>query len=272
MNSLKITNCIKERERVVMVELSKISPNRRQPRKSFDDAALFALADSIHRHGILQPLTVRKPEKGETEYELVAGERRLRAASLLKLPYVPCIIIEADEKTSAAMAIIENIQRSDLNIFEEAHAIYTLKEIYSMTQEQIATILSVSQSYIANKLRILRLSAEEQKIILENGLTERHCRALIRISETKKRSEVLLHIVKHKLNVSGAEAYIDKLLTESPKEKFQPRPKKLKDIRIFYNSIDRAVESVRNLGIAVESQINESDKCTEIKLLIPKIT
>ncbi|MBR5516161.1 MAG: ParB/RepB/Spo0J family partition protein [Clostridia bacterium] len=267
MKDLKVTNCVKTQEMVVMLNVSCISPNANQPRKSFEDAPLFALADSIHRHGILQPLSVRQTEPGK--YELVAGERRLRAASLLKMQKVPCIIIEADEKTSAVMAIVENIQRRELNYFEEADAIKTLKELYAMTQEQIAQTLSVSQSYVANKLRLLKLNEKQKEMICQNSLTERHCRAIIRIENEEKREEAIKHIIKYALNVTSSEIYIEKLL-EDKRTAIAKKPKKLKDIRIFYNSIDKAVESVRNLGIDVESKKNEKGDFTEIVLIIPK--
>ena len=267
MKDLKVINCQSAKESVVLLNTAQILPNSRQPRKIFDDAALFALADSIHRHGILQPLSVRQKENGS--YELVAGERRLRAASLLKMPRVPCIIIKADEKTSAVMAIVENIQRRELNFFEEANAMKTLKELYAMTQEQIAQTLSVSQSYVANKLRLLKLSESEREDICQHRLTERHCRALIRIDSAEKREEALKHIIRYDLNVAASESYIEKLLEER-KRAVPQKPKTLKDIRIFYNSIEKAVESVRNLGIDVESKKRENDSSTEILLIIPK--
>lgn len=266
MRNLKVTN-YSNQERVIMLNTAEILPNTYQPRKTFEDAPLYALADSIHRHGILQPLTVRQTENGR--YELIAGERRLRAANLLKMPRVPCIVLNADEKSSAALAIVENIQRKELNIFEEAMAIKTLKELYSMTQEQIASTLSVSQSYVANKIRLLKLSENEMELVCQNSLTERHCRALIRIDEVDKREAALKHIIKYNLNVASSEIYIDKLLEEK-KELKAIKPKKLKDIRIFYNSIERAVESVRNLGIDVESKKRENENTTEILLIIPK--
>lgn len=265
MNALAVTECTGKR--VQMIDITKISPNIRQPRKSFDDRELFSLADSIHRYGILQPLSVRRiSDTGD--YELVSGERRLRAASLLKMRYVPCIAVEADEMTSAAMAIIENIQRSDLNYFEEAEALQSLKEIYSMTQEQIAAVLSVSQSYVANKLRILRLEDKEREEILKNSLTERHCRALIRINGERARQDALRHIIRYSLNVGQTEAYIERLLSQRSIETKQ-RPRRLKDIRVFCNSIDRAVENVRRLGIDVRSEIRESKENTVISLIIP---
>ena len=212
MNTLAV-ECIKESERVCMLEECRILSNKRQPRKLFEERSILSLADSIHRHGILQPLSVRK--EGQN-YELVAGERRLRAARLLKMKRVPCIIINIDEETSAIISIIENIQRQDLNIFEEAMAIMTLKELYAMTQESIARTLSVSQSYVANKLRILRLSPEEQRKIIEQGLSERHCRALLRL-DGELRSEALDYIIRHNLNVAAAEGYVDRLCADIKK-------------------------------------------------------
>ena len=264
MSTLAV-ECIKESERVCMLDESRITSNKRQPRKLFEDRAILSLADSIHRHGILQPLSVRK--NGD-DYELVAGERRLRAARLLKMQRVPCIIINIDEETSAVMSIVENIQRQDLNIFEEAMAILTLKELYEMTQEAIARTLSVSQSYVANKLRILRLTPEEQSIILEHGLSERHCRALLRL-EGDLRGQALDYIIRHSLNVAATEAYVDRLCTEV---KRHPRVLngQLKDLKLFYNSIDRAVNSVKKLGVNVVTETVENDDCKRMTIIVRK--
>lgn len=266
MNSLVITQCKSDSERIYMLETCRIVSNRRQPRKSFDKGAIISLADSIHRHGILQPLTVRRYEGGEFCYELVAGERRLRAAQLLKMDRVPCIVTDINEEGSAILAIVENIQRQQLNIFEEAYAISTLKSMYNMTQDEIAHTLSVSQSYIANKLRLLRFGETEQELILENGLTERHCRALLRL-EGDQRYCAINHIVRYKLNVAAAEGYVDKLILDS-----RPKPRvvasKLNDLRVFYNSIDKAVSSVKKLGVDVVTEKSEEADC---KLLIIKI-
>ena len=264
MNTLAV-ECIKESERVCMLEECRILSNKRQPRKLFEERSILSLADSIHRHGILQPLSVRK--EGQN-YELVAGERRLRAARLLKMKRVPCIIINIDEETSAIISIIENIQRQDLNIFEEAMAIMTLKELYAMTQESIARTLSVSQSYVANKLRILRLSPEEQRKIIEQGLSERHCRALLRL-DGELRSEALDYIIRHNLNVAAAEGYVDRLCADIKK---QPRVinSQLKDLRLFYNSIDRAVNSVKKLGVNVITETVEEDNCKRVTIIVRK--
>ncbi|MBR6514856.1 MAG: ParB/RepB/Spo0J family partition protein [Clostridia bacterium] len=264
MSTLAV-ECIKESERVCMLDECRIMSNRRQPRMLFEDRAILSLADSIHRHGILQPLSVRK--NGD-DFELIAGERRLRAARLLKMKRVPCIIVNIDEETSAVMSIIENIQRQDLNIFEEAMAIHTLKELYNMTQESIARTLSVSQSYVANKLRILRLSPEEQNRILEHNLTERHCRALLRL-EGDQRIYALDRMINHKMNVSAAEAYVDRLCSEV---KRQPKVVggQLKDLKLFYNSIDRAVNSVKKLGVNVVTEMIEEDDCKRVTIIVRK--
>ena len=178
--------------RVMEVPLSQLLPNPAQPRKKFDDEAIISLSESIKTYGVIQPLTVRKTY-GSDRYEIVAGERRYRASILAGLRCVPCIIIDADSETSAALSIIENIQREDLNIFEEAEAISKLISIYELTQEQIAARLSVSQSYVANKLRLLRLGPDERALILQNSITERHARTLLRLHDKSSLRRALPH-------------------------------------------------------------------------------
>lgn len=278
-----------------------IVPNPAQPRKRFDDEAIIRLADSIRQYGILQPLSVRRlpvsdmqkksedtvPAVTEKEhhkagedsekqvrsfYEIIAGERRLRAAKLLGLTEVPCIIIEADDRLSAELAIIENIQRENLNIFEQAGAIAALIDIYSLTQEQVARQLSASQSYVANKLRILRLAAAERSVILDNGLTERHARALLKIDESDLRMKTLAHIASHGLNVAASEAFIEKVLTEDRTERAKGKRKLIiKDIRIFYNTIDHAVDVVRQAGIEIIADRREVGDGVELIIKIAKL-
>ena len=166
-----------ETGRVVFLPARSIRPNPAQPRKIFRPEALDELSDSIRQHGILQPLSVRRSGNG---YELIAGERRLRAAKLLGMAEVPCIVVEADSLRSAELAIIENLQREDLNMFDEASAISALIDLYGLTQEEVAAKLSASQSYVANKLRLLRFDDFERQVIIERRLTERHARALLR--------------------------------------------------------------------------------------------
>ena len=180
---------------VFQIKIDEIRPNRAQPRAEFDNNSIIRLADSIRRYGILQPLTVRKNDSDDNyPYELIAGERRLRAARSLGYFTVPCIIIEADERLSAEMAIIENLLREDLNMFEQAYGFRQLIDNYGLTQEDVARKMSLSQSAIANKLRLLKLSYEEQRLITETGLTERHARALLKVDDQSLRLEIIKYV------------------------------------------------------------------------------
>lgn len=265
-------------DRVHKIPVCRILPNPAQPRKYFDSNETLRLADSIRLHGILQPLCVRKPvSEGGIDnfngvYELISGERRLRAAKLLGLAEVPCIIIEADSLRSAELAIIENLQREDLNIFEEASAIAALIDLYGLTQEEVAAKLSASQSYVANKLRLLRFDELEQRTILEKNLTERHARALLRIADTKMRRAALDTIIERGYNVAETEDFVAKLLEEtSPQKKVaKPRTALVKDIRIFYNTLDRAVDIMHRAGIDAKSQKKDLGDVYEITVRIPK--
>lgn len=254
------------------IPLKNIAPNPNQPRKEFDERALYGLAQSIRDYGIIQPLSVRLTgDSSEPKYELIAGERRLRAAKLLFMETVPCVIIDADSQISAELAIIENLQREDLNFFEQARAIYKLIENFGYTQEQTARRLSVSQSYIANKLRILKLSKEEQAIILEYGLTERHARSFIRIADDAERHNAIATVIKRSMNVSAADKYIDKLLSKEEKKEEKSRNIIIvKDIRLFLNTIDKAVDTIVQSGIDIKSEKTDKGDYIEICLTVPK--
>lgn len=246
-----------------------IDPNPNQPRRYFDGDALLSLSESIRNYGILQPLSVTY-DKSTGRYMLVAGERRLRAAKLLGLDRVPAIIIEADTRKSEELAVIENIQREDLNIFEEARAIASLITKYGLTQENAAAKLSVSQSYVANKLRLLKLSGEEAQSILEEGLTERHARALLRIKDADRRAAALRHIIKARLNVAMSEEYID-TITAPPKRKEESRQTVkcgIRDIKLFCNTIDRAVDVIKKAGISVSTSRTDAPDRTEITVCL----
>ena len=260
------------------ISIKDIVPNPNQPRRDFDECLLYGLAQSIRDYGIIQPLSVRKlssvNEDSPPVYELIAGERRLRAAKILALETVPCIIVDADKQASAELAIIENLQREDLNFFEQAKAIEKLIEAFSYSQEQIARRLSVSQSYVANKLRILRLTQEEREIILESGLTERHARAFIRMSDAEERKKVIFTVINRVMNVSMTEKYIDKILLaesgESKSENKQKRLMILKDVKLFLNSIDKAVDMVTQSGINIKSEKIDKGEYIEVFLKVPK--
>jgi ParB family chromosome partitioning protein len=250
---------------ITYIDIETIMPNRGQPRTFFDAEGLNELAESIKKYGILQPLTVRKVVESSKyshfQYELIAGERRLRAAKLIGMEKVPCILMESDSKTSAALAIIENLHRRDLNVFEEASAIASLIEIYHLTQEQVASKLSMTQAGVANKLRLLKLSNEEKELILSHNLTERHARALLRIKTPLERLKLLKKIIENNLNVKQAEDYIERS-TFNPTEGEKITKKRKLTERELISSIEKAITYTRNNGITVKTQQTETD--TEI--------
>jgi len=265
------------------IPVNRILPNPSQPRKNFDDDRIFKLAESILRYGILQPLTVRRMEEiprddgsfGRSEvylFELIAGERRLRAAKLAGLREVPCILCEADDERSAELALVENLQREDLGIFEQASAIASLIDCYHLTQEETANILGMSQSAIANKLRLLRLTHAERKIIIENGMGERHARALLKLTDPDQRLTILREAAKKSLNVAQIEAMVDQLLCppDPPDRETRRSRGMLRDIRIVFNTLDRAVDVIEKAGISVAREKRENDDCVEFVIRIRK--
>ena len=200
-----------EKRKVVEIPIERIVPNPSQPRRIFVQTELDNLSNSIKESGLLQPLTVRRI--GANQYELIAGERRLRACRIAGFKTVSCIVNDCDEKQSAIYAMLENLQRQDLQLFEEAEGIARLISEWGVTQEEAAIRLGKSQSAIANKLRLLKLSLEDRKKIAEAGLTERHARALLRIPNQTMRSKVLDTIIANGYNVQRTDAYIEQLLT-----------------------------------------------------------
>ena len=265
-------NQIEKERKVVFIPVESIMPNRCQPRTRFEQESLERLSSSIKEYGIIQPLTVREnPEKSNYssfQYELIAGERRLRAAKQIGIKEVPCIIIESDTKKSAELAIIENLHRDDLNIFEEAAAIASLIALHKLTQEQIAIQLSLTQASIANKLRLLKLSEPEKAVILSNNLTERHARALLRVKSADERQRILSHVVTHSLNVKQTEEYIDRLIapTDTKSEA------KIYNYQDLISGINTAVESTRSSGLTVRTLQTETDSDIIYTVQIPKLT
>ncbi len=253
-----------KREQVEYLSVADICPNPHQPRTVFDEGALSSLADSIRRYGLLQPISVREEDGG---YELIAGERRLRASQMAGLARVPCLVYRVTREQSSELAIMENLLREDLNMFETAAAMEGLCREHGLTQEEIAERLSVSQSYVANKLRLLRLPDGVRCAILENGLSERHARALLRLPP-EGWEEALRAIIARGYNVAAAERYIEERLSalDRPK-KAKPRMHgAVRDLRLFYNSVDHAMDMVRRCGVNVKSRREEGE--TEIRLII----
>ena len=258
---------------ILSIPTQSIIPNPNQPRKFFSEESILKLADSISQYGIIQPLTVRKC--GEN-YELIAGERRLRAAKELGLSDVPCIITNANDEKSAEISIIENLLREDLNIFEQAEAIEALIDTYGLTQEQIAAKLSNSQSFVANKLRLLRLNAQERELILKNHLSERHARSLLRLPSHDIRLEILNQVLSKGLNVSSTEALVEATLNNTKSDQISENSQKApqkppqKAVNSFYSAIFRAVDTLKLSGLAVKSRRIEGDSFTELTITIPK--
>ncbi len=254
-------------QKVLHIRIEDIRPNPHQPRIVFQSDELRALSDSIRQNGILQPLTVR--QCGDF-YELIAGERRLRAAKIAGLRSVPCIVMEINDRNSAILALVENIQRQDLNYFEEAAALEKLITYYGMTQEDAAVQLGRAQSTVANKLRLLRLTEKERNYILENQLTERHARALLKLASPEERMDVLQKITKLGLNVEKTELFIEEKINHTrEQENFRKRSVLFRDVRLFTNTIQKAVETMQAAGISAESQKMQFSDYIEYRIRIP---
>ena len=255
-------------ENLLEIPISDIRPNPRQPRRTFAEEGLAELAHSLQSHGILQPLTVRRTEGG---WELIAGERRLRAALLAGLETVPCIETAADENRSALLALVENLQRRDLHYFEEAAAIADYLRSSGVTQEEAAAQLGRSPSALANKLRLLRLSPTCRKQLTAHHLTERHARALLRLEAEDERLMAISHIAARQLNVAQTEQYIERRLAHLQTTPPRKRPTFiLKDVRLFLNSLDRSLRLVRDAGIAADFDRQETEQDILLTIRIPK--
>ncbi|MBK5241133.1 nucleoid occlusion protein [Clostridium sp.] len=251
------------------VSIELISPNVYQPRKHFNEETIEELSQSIKSYGIIQPLTVRK--SGENRYELVAGERRLRAAKKIGLQQVPVIIIDITDKDSAAIALLENLQREDLNFLEEAVAYFNLIQDHSYTQEQLAQIIGKKQSTIANKLRLLKLDKEITNVLVENKLTERHARALLKLPDIHIQKKVLKVIIDKSLNVKFTEQLIERELLKLSRDGVAVEgKKKIKGIfspRVYINTIKQVFEKY---GINAEYRSKELEDSIEVTIRIPK--
>lgn len=270
-NMAGIFNFTKDKQinKVIEVDINLIFPNPHQPRTEFNENDISALADSIAQNGILQPLSVRKC--GEC-YELIAGERRLRAAKLCGFSVVPCIVHEISERHSAILALVENIQRQDLSFFDEAVAIEKLITYYGMTQEDAASKLGKAQSTIANKLRLLRLTPDERELIIRFNLTERHARALLKLGSSADRLNLLEKIVKNNLNVERTERLIDEYIgNERVKASYKKRSKVFQNVKMFVNTINKAVETMQSAGIKADSRKIEHDEYIEYRVRIPLV-
>ena len=255
-----------EKNKVVQINIDAIVPNPAQPRRVFNEQELLMLSRSIRTNGLLQPISVRHTKAG---YELIAGERRLRACKIAGLSTVSCIVNDCTAEVSAVLAMTENLQRQDLQIFEEAEGIRRLIEEWNVTQEEAALRLGKSQSTLANKLRLLRLTDEERTKVTQAGLTERHARALVRIVDDKLRMKILNHIIAQHLNVQQTDELVEKLLSGKKKSQAK-RIFIVKDVRVFLNTINHAIEAMNLSGINAQTLKSETDEYIECVVRIPK--
>ena len=261
-------------KKLLMIKPDDILPCQNQPRKSFDTYELQSLADSIAANGIIQPLTVRKTEGGQ--YSLIAGERRLRAAKMAGLRRVPCVLHRTSDLVASLYAITENMQRCDLNYFEEALAIQTLINDFRLTQAEVAIQLGMANSTVSNKLRLLKLSDKTRQRLLAANLTERHARALLRLNP-EQREDALDKIIANGLNLVQTEALIEDILNpeqivSQPSDKHQKpiRKSAIGDIKLFSNSLSKLLCTMQNAGITAQSRKSENDKYIEYKVRIFK--
>lgn len=255
MQAIKSKFISEERMKVVNIPLDIIHPNPNQPRKVFDTASLEELADSIRQNGVIQPITVRRAGQ---EYEIIAGERRWRACVSLAMPSVPAIVINADDAKSALLALLENLQREDLCFFEIAEAYQKLLREQGMTQDELAKRMGKSQSTIANKLRLLRLSPKTRLLIREYGLTERHARAILSVSSEDEQERILKIIHDRQLNVKQTEELINSAAAAPKKKKRELFPF-FKDLSIFTNTIKQAVAAMEHNGVKTNVTKNDFD-------------
>lgn len=260
--------------RVINLPLEEISPNPFQPRKEFDEMELKELAQSISNFGVIQPVIVRKKKGG---YQLIAGERRYRACKLIGQQHIPAIIQEIDDEAMAAVSLIENLQRKELNYFEEAIAYSTLINRFGLTQEELAQRVGKSQSAIANKLRLLKISPEIRNLIITGIITERHARALLKLNTAEMQKEIIRNIYERDLNVKETEELVEKVRLNNIPRESKPSANGqnvsmiIRDARIFLNTIKETVNRARQTGIDMLVIENENENEYEITIKVLKL-
>lgn len=259
---------LKGDKKLIALTPDKIDPSPYQPRKEFDYYELLELSKSIKENGMIQPVTVRKKND---RYELISGERRLRAAAIAGLKTVPAIVVSATDRECSLMCLIENIQRTDLNFFEEAKGLKKLMDDFDLSGLEVAERIGMAQSTLSNKLRLLRLSSEQQERIVFTGLSERHARALLKLEE-EDRDEVLNKIIAEQLSVKETEDYIAAFYEEPEKPSSRPplRRGHIGDLRIFSNSLSKMLGTIRKSGVDATSRKKETEDYIEYTITIPK--
>jgi len=255
-------------EEIKKIPLANIVPNRFQPRTIFNDEKISELAQTIHTHGIIQPIVVRLYE--QDKYEIIAGERRFRAMQKLGWELAPVIVKDFSDKETASVALIENLQREELTPIEEAVAYSKLLELHQLTQEALAQRLGVGQSTVANKLRLLKLPKEIQDALLVRAISERHARSLIPLKDTEKQVLLLAEIIEKNLNVKQTEERVAKLLSKDQKKPKSRRKAFSKDMRIAVNTIRQSLTMVKDNGINVDTEEEEHEEYYQFTIKIPK--
>lgn len=259
-----------EQEQVEELPIHLIQASQYQPRVEFDEEDLDELAQSIAQHGVLQPVVVRKTEMG---YELIVGERRLRACRRLGLTTIPAIVRDYGDKQAAELALIENLQRKDLRLFEEAEGYKRLLDEFGLTQEELAARLGKTQSSIANKLRLLRLPPSVREIISREILSERHARALLRLESEEQQLKIVNQVVEQGLNVRQTEELVQQMLSGKSAEKVPKERKRtfvLKDLRLFRNSIKSLTDTLKEGGLEVEIEERDGEDAFELLVIVRK--
>lgn len=248
-----------------------IKPNPYQPRKKFDKKSLEELSQSIKSYGVIQPISVR--EMKSNSYELIAGERRLRATELAGLDTIPAIVMDYNDRDSAFLALIENLQRDDLNFIEEAEGYQNLLIDHDFTQQDIANKIGKSQSTIANKLRLLKLPDDLRRALLDNNLTERHGRALLKLSDDDLKREVMVRVIKRELNVSKTEALVKSILDDLTSEREEQSLQSIKsmiNVKIYLNTLKNAYKAIKETGVDAEYKEVDKGAYVEVMVKIPK--
>ena len=254
--------------RILFLPVDAIAPNPDQPRRVFAQQELDELAHSIQALGLLQPLTVRRSAQGG--WELVAGERRLRAARLAGLQEVPCLSLQIDSQRASLLALVENLQRKDLDFWEEAQALDKLIRTYHLSQEEAARRIGKSQSAVANKLRLLRLPPDVLTLLRERGCTERHARALLRLEEPELQRTAARHVAEQGLTVARTEEYVETLLHPADKPARKKPTFVIKDVRLFLNTVTRGLSMMKSAGVQANCKRQETEDSILLTITIPK--
>ena len=259
---------IKGESKIMMIPVFQISVNKSQPRKVFSRDDIRYLARSIELNGILQPLTVR--DISPFEYELISGERRLRAAVMAGFSFVPCIVVHCSERQSAVYGLIENLQREELSYFEQAEAINILINEFNFSTEKAARQLGKSEGCVINKLKLLKYTYDERKNLTENNLSEHHALSRLKIQDVNIRKRITKNVINNNLNVIQTDELVQKIIDPDDSLKKSRHKVVIKDIRLFYNTIDKAVSTMRQSGINATEEKTETDEFVEYKIRITK--